>query len=114
LDSVFSLNEGRNGGVLSVEDLMSYTCNYGSISNIASVDEVIQIYHDNTVFIENCTFSNNSASESGGIVSASFVTNFTIAYSVTVFESNCATQGGVVYACNEQCIIYIHTQYDIF
>jgi hypothetical protein len=58
-----------------------------------------------TVFIENCTFSNNSASESGGIVSASFVANFTIAYSV--FESNCATQGGVVYATN-YAYIYMH------
>ena len=64
------------------------------ISNLASAGGVIHIIEDKAILIENCTFSNNSASGIGGVVSASFVSNFTVAYSA--FESNWATQGGVV------------------
>ena len=107
LDSVFSLNKGISGGVLSIQDTDAPISIRFSIftSNLASAGGVIHVSHNKTVFIENCTFSNNLASETGGIVSASFVTNFTIASSA--FKSNYATQGGVVYATN-YAYIYIH------
>ena len=109
-DSIFTLNEGSSGGVLSVRDSSAVSIKFSIFtSNLAFVGGVIHVSRDKTVLIENCTFSNNSASETGGTVSATSITNFTIASSA--FESNRAKQGGVVYATN---YVYIYMQNTIF
>ena len=104
-NSVFSLNEGNYGGALYVEDPHAIVSIKFSvfISNSANSDGgVIHAYQDKTILIENCTFFNNSALESGGVLSAngqaSSIGNFTVSHSI--FETNFATQGGVIYAIN--------------
>lgn len=91
-DCDFSSNEGNSGGALSVQDsiyaLVSVKFSVFT-SNLASRGGVIHIYRDKSVLIENCTFLNNSASEIGGVLIATTVSNFTITQSV--FESNYAT-----------------------
>ena len=73
-NSSFSLNVGSYGGALYVEDPFAI------------------------VSIKFSVFISNSASFDGGAIHASSISNFTVAHSA--FDSNFATQGGVVYATN--------------
>ena len=83
-NSVFKQVRGRNGA-----------CIYSSMQQQYFTLRRLLAIGDNSAVISNCEFLNNTAQGKGGVI---FLKNVNTKISNSVFESNQANEGGVMYA----------------